>query len=91
MEMIDISKIKKEPIITILNPDGSELITTSNVTTFTWVRFEIKKKKLSGYKVRSKDGSVYDIRTNVKIYNTDLHWPEGLTGDVYDKLLMELI
>lgn len=88
---IDIALIPTEPTVTILNPDGSELITTNNVTTFTWVRLEIKKNKLSGYKVRSEDGRVYDIHTNGKIYNADLHWPEGLTGDAYDKLLVELI
>lgn len=89
--MINLRNIPVEPTVTILNPDGSELITTNNVTTFTCIRLEIKNNKLSGYKVRSEDGSVYDIRTNGKIYNADLHWPKGLTGDVYDKLLMELI
>jgi hypothetical protein len=89
--MINLKNIPVEPTVTILNPDGSELITTNDNTTFTYIRAEIKKNKLSGYKVRSEDGSVYDIHTNGKIYNADLHWPDGLTGDVFDNLLGELI
>ena len=89
--MIDISNIPVEPTVTILNPDGSELITTNNVTAFNWVRLEIKKNRLSGYKVRDEKGRIYDIQSNGKIYNDDYHWPDGLTGDVYDKLLVELI
>lgn len=90
--MININNIPVEPTITILNPDGSELITTNNVTTFTWVRLEIKTNKLKGYKVRTANGDVFDIHSNGKIYNElALYWPDGLPGEVYDVLLGELI
>lgn len=90
--MISFSNIPVEPTITILNPDGSELITTNNVTTFTWVRLEIKKNKLKGYKVRTANGDVFDIYPNGNIDNEpDYYWPEGLPGEVYDVLLSELI
>lgn len=90
--MININNIPVEPTVTILNPDGSELITTNNVTTFTYIRLEIKKNKLSGYKVRDKNGYIYNIHSNGKIYNEpDPYWPNGLTGEVYDELLCNLI
>lgn len=90
--MINLNNIPVEPTITILNPDGSELITTNNVTTFTWVRLEIKKNKLKGYKVRTANGDVFDIDSNGKIYSEpDRYWTDGLTGEVYDVLLGELL
>lgn len=89
--MINLNNIPTEPIVTVINPDGSELITTDNITTFTWIRLEIKKNKLTGYKVRTENCNVYDIQSNGKIYNEDYRWPEGIPGDVYDKLLVNLI
>ena len=89
--MINLNNIPVEPTVTILNPDGTELITTNNITTFTYIRLEIKKNNLKGYKVCTKDGSIYDIHPNGKIYDENYHWPNGLIGDVYDKFLMELI
>lgn len=89
--MINTNNIPIEPIVTILNPDGSELITTNNVTAFTWVRLEIKKNNLKGYKVKTANGDIFDIQSNGKIYDEDYQWPNGLTGNVYDKLLVELI
>ena len=90
--MINLNNIPVEPTITILNPDGSELITTNNITTFTWIRLEVKKNKLKGYKVKTVNGAIFNIDSNGKIHNeTDLYWPDGLTGEVYDELLGELI
>lgn len=85
--MINLNNIPVEPTVTVLNPDGSELITTNNITTLTWIRLEIKNSKLSGYKVRTNDGVLLDIRSNGKIDA----WPENMTGFVFDKLLMNLI
>lgn len=85
--MIDLNNIPVEPTITILNPDGSELITTNNVTTFTWIRLEIKNNQLSGYKVRTNDGKLWDIRSNGKVEA----WSENMTCAVFDKILMDLI
>lgn len=89
--MIDINSIPVEPTITVLNPDGSELITTNNVTAFTWIRLEIKKNKLKGYKVKTANGVIFDIHSNGKIYDENYHWPDGMTGDIFDSLLDELI
>lgn len=89
--MINLSNIPTEPTVTIINPDGSELITTNNITTFTWIRLEIKKNSLTGYKVRAENGNIYVIHSDGKIYNEDYHWPDGITGNVYDRLLINLI
>lgn len=85
--MIDLNNIHVEPTITILNPDGSELITTNNITTFFYIRSEIKKNSLKGYKVRTDDGELCDIKSDGKL---DI-WPDNMTSAVFDKLLLELI
>ena len=85
--MIDIANIPVEPTITIVDPNGNDVITTNNVTTFTWIRLEIKKNKLKGYKVRTDDGELWDIRSNGKIDT----WPENMTCTVFDKLLHDLL
>ena len=84
---INFDNMPVEPTITIIDPNGKELITTNNVTTFTWIRLEIKKNKLKGYKVRTDDGELWDIRSNGKIDT----WSENMTCAVFDKLLVELI
>jgi hypothetical protein len=89
--MIDISSIPVEPTVTIFNPDGSELITTNNVTTFTWIRLEIKKNKLRGYKVKTANGDIFDIRPNGKIYDENYRWPDEIAGNVFDSLLIDLV
>lgn len=94
-EMINLNgipvEIPVEPTVTILNPDGSELITTNNVTTFTFIRYEIKKNDLSGYKVRDKDGNVFVIGPDGRIFDECLYWPHYVPGAVYDELLYKLL
>lgn len=87
--MIDLNNIPVEPTVTILNPDGSELITTNNVTTFFYIRSEIKKNSLKGYKVRChNDGYVADICSDGKVR----WWNSGnMPGDEAEKLLKELL
>lgn len=84
--MIDLNNIPVEPTITILNPDGSELITTNNITTFFYIRVEIKKNALIGYKIRTDDGSLYEIDSRGRISE----WPDNMTSAVFDKLLARL-
>ena len=85
--MIDLNNIPVEPTITILNPDGGELITTNNVTTFFYIRSEIKKNSLKGYKVRTDDGELWNIKSDGKLDT----WPDNITSTVFDKLLRDLI
>lgn len=95
MNKINLDNIPSEPTVTILNPDGSVLITTNDLTTFTYIRSEIKTKQLIGYKIRFADGRVHDIRKDGKIFIIDKDgypvWPDGTPGDVYEKLLYILI
>ena len=88
MNKINLDNIPSEPTVTILNPDGSELIITNNPTTFQYIRFEIKRNKLIGYKIRTVSDYVVDIKPNGKLSA----WPDGeIPGDVFDKLTRELI
>jgi hypothetical protein len=91
--MINISDIPTEPSVTIIDPEGAELITTNNITAFDWIRLEIKKQKLEGYKVRDEYGNIYDIHTNGKIFldGMQLVWPANMPGSVFEKILFELI
>lgn len=89
--MIDVSNAPVEPTVTVINPDGSELITTNNVTTVTWIRLEIKRNHLCGYKIKNASGGIFDIQPNGKLYDGDCRYPKDLTGDVYDRLLINLV
>lgn len=84
-------EIPVEPTVTILNPDGSELITTNNVTTFNFIRYEIKKNNLRGYKIRDEGGNIFVIRSDGKIFDECLYWPHCVPGAVYDELLYKLL
>ena len=86
--MIDIINIPVEPAVTIINPDGSELITTNDITTFNYIRLEIKKNKLEGYKLRTATGCICNIKPNGKLNC----WPDNeMPGSEYDKILVALI
>lgn len=84
---INFDNLPIEPTITIIDPNGNDVITTNNVTTFFYIRNEIKKNSLRGYKVRTDDGELWDIKSNGKIDT----WPDNITGSVFDKLLADLI
>lgn len=87
MNDIDLTNIPVEPTVTILNPDGSELITTNNVTAFTYIRCEIKRNHLEGYSIRTASGEVISIKSNGKVEV----WTDEITGAIFDKLLIDLI
>lgn len=86
--MINISNIPVEPTVTIINPDGSELITTNDITTFNYIRLEIKKNKLEGYKIRTATGCICNIKPSGKLS----YWPDNeIPGVEYDKILIGLL
>ena len=88
--MLDLSYMPDEPAVEILDPDGKAVIKTSDITVFTYVRLQIKKKSLRGYCVRTASGSIYPISPAGKIPTEG--WDSGeITGSVFDKLLLELI
>jgi hypothetical protein len=85
--MIDINNIPVEPTVTVLNPDSSELITTNNITTLTYIRCEIKHNHLEGYSIRTTSGEIISVKPNGKVEV----WTDEVTGTVFDKLLIDLI
>lgn len=85
---IDLNNIPVEPTITVLNPDGSELITTNNPTTLQYIRLQIKQQKLEGYTILTRENRVIEIKSNGKLEV----WPGNeIPGEIFDKLTMTLI
>lgn len=85
---IDLNNIPVEPTITILNPDGSELITTNNPTTLQYIRLQIKQQKFKGYTILTHKGRVIEIKSNGKLEV----WPgDEVPGEIFDQLTMALI
>lgn len=74
---IDLNNIPVEPTITILNPDGTELITTNNITTLYYIRLQIKQQKLKGYKIRTYENHIIMIKPN-----GELNYKEALPKDI---------
>lgn len=70
--MIEIHDIHDEPV-TVLNPDGTELVTTDSKLVFIDILLQIKQQRLEGYKINFK-GEIRDITPNGKI----IPYPEGL-------------
>ena len=86
--MIDLNNIPVEPTITILNPDGSELITTNNPTTLQYIRLQIKQQKLKGYTIITREDRVIEIKSNGKLEV----WPgDEIPGEILDQLTFKLI
>ena len=86
--MIDLNNIPIEPTITILNPDGSELITTNNPTTLQYIRLQIKEQKLKGYTILTCKDRVIEIKPNGKLEV----WPgDEVPGEIFDQLTFKLI
>lgn len=85
---IDLNNIPVEPTITILNPDGSELITTNNPTTLQYIRLQIKQQKLKGYRIRTFADRIIEIKSNGKLEV----WPGNeVPGEIFDQLTLKLI
>ena len=75
--------VPEEPRVTIFNPDGTELITTNDAPTFYGILLNIRRQKLSGYKLITEKGHVLEIRPSGKIYNRP---PKELPVDVVRKI-----
>ena len=87
---INLNDIPVEPTITILNPDGSELITTNNPTTLQYIRLQIKQQKLEGYTILTRENRVIEIKPNGKL--KDFPWSGNeVPGEVFDWITFELI
>ena len=77
-----------EPTVTLIAPDGKDLITTNNPIAILFARVEIKHPKWTGYKIRTANGTVCEIDH----YGRLNEWPQGdIPGDVAESLLCELL
>lgn len=77
-----------EPTVTLIAPDGKDLITTNNPIAILFARVEIKHHKWTGYKIRTANGTVCEIDH----YGRLNEWPQGdIPGDVAESLLCELL
>lgn len=80
----------KEPEIEILNPDGHIIVKTNNELVFDWFRLQIKKNKLEGYKIRTKDNNIYSIFPDGS-YNTVYTTFDEYPGFEHMKIVMDLL
>lgn len=85
---IDFDNLPVEPTVTLITPDGNDLVTTNNPIVILFARLEIKRHNWEGYKIRTASGYTCCINTDGKI----IGWPDGeIPGDVYGDLLMKLL
>ena len=84
---INIDNIPVEPSVTVINPDGSELITTNNPTTLQYIRLQIKRQSLEGYTILTESGTRIKILSNGKLQ----YWTDEVPGTLFDKFTSELI
>lgn len=85
---INFDNLPVEPTVTLITPEGKDLITTNNPIAILFARLEIKHNKWTGYKIRTALGVICEINSMGKIKD----YPDGdIPGDVYGDLLTELI
>jgi hypothetical protein len=85
---INFDNLPVEPTVTLITPEGKDLITTNNPIAILFARLEIKHHKWTGYKIRTAHGVICEINSNGKIKD----YPDGdIPCDVYGDLLTELI
>lgn len=92
MHDIDLTKLKDEPYVWVLAPDGTTVWGGNNLTHFDEIRAQIKEKKLAGYKVKTSEGNVYDIADNGRVGSLHFHPNEGeMPGDVWMSTVERLL
>lgn len=88
--MINLNNIPKEPYVDVINPDGTVLIHTNDTITLDWIRSEIKRQSLKGYKIKTNSGKIVEINENGR-YN-GLQLPEmEIPGDVWMEVVWNLL
>ena len=50
-----------EPTVTLIDHDEKDLVTTNNPIAILYARAEIKRNKLTGYKIRTASGLICEI------------------------------
>lgn len=89
MHDIDLTKLKDEPYVWVLAPDGTTVWGGNNLTHFDEIRAQIKEKKLTGYTVKTSEDNVYDISDHGRIVG---EYQEGqIPGDVWESIVERLL
>ena len=85
---INFDHLPVEPTVTLIDPDGNDLITTNNQIAILHARAEIKRDKLTGYKIRTESGLIFEIDE----YGRFSEYPQGeIPGDVAESILCGLL
>ena len=88
MTIISFDNMPVGPTVTLIAPDGDDLMTTNNPNAILFARSSIKRNKLDGYKIRTENGDVYEIDH----YGRINEWPQcEIHGDIAESLLCELL
>jgi hypothetical protein len=82
---IDMSQCPVEKPVKIFDPDGKLLVETNDIVTYTWVRTQIKEKKLYGYYIEFEG-----MKIHIDARGTEAYFPKGMM-DLYTDLMFELI
>ena len=92
MHDIDLTKLKDEPYVWVIAPDGTTVWGGNNLTHFDEIRAQIKENKLPGYSVKTADGCRYELNIYGRIGGIDEHPVEGqIPGDVWMSIVERLI
>lgn len=85
---ISFDHLPVEPAVTLIAPDGKDLITTNNPIAILFARVEIKRHKWTGYKIRTASGLICEI----DYYGRLSEYPQGeIPGDIAESFLCELL
>ena len=85
---ISFDHLPVEPTVTLIAPDGKDLITTNNQIAILHARAEIKLNKLTGYKIRTASGFICEIDECGRFSE----YPQGeIPGDIAESILCELL
>ena len=85
---ISFDHLPVEPTVTLIDPDGKDLITTNNPIAILHARAEIKLNKLTGYKIRTASGLICEIDECGRLSE----WPQGeIPGDIAESILCDLL
>lgn len=86
---IDLTNLPEEPFVDILDPDGNVIWHGNSVLHLDYIRVQIKRGKLTGYKLRTEKNNIYKINELGRI--TDLIEDGERPGDIWMKLVLELL
>lgn len=85
---ISFDHLPVEPTVTLIDPDGKDLITTNNPIAILHARAEIKLNKLIGYRIRTASWFICEIDE----YGRFSEYPQGeIPGDIAESILCVLL